>query len=336
MKLRYSQIIDRIRTKFSKTNNTKSDLEKLAKKTPKLLIEGTIANYEKKPLTINEIAKMLESDRKQDRLKGIEEISSNVDALCYFIEKTPYKNTRNIAVEKLSEIIQNIDDIRALMVVAKMSKKKIKKIEAVEKIHKIIECADAEKIKEDLTYLAENFENESARIAAVEKLVGQDYYLSLIAINSKYYSTQIKATEKISTINNLSRIAVLSYYEDEINVFAIKRLSEMVENITDWDDLLIVLNGSKDKGAIDFAHKKLMEMIKDMTDLHALTYISYWARYENLQRAAFEKVKEDVNALKEIIKSARYDDDWLKDMVNQQLRIIKKSSFAEGLEKRIG
>jgi hypothetical protein len=157
-----------------------------------------------------------------------------------------------------------------------------------------------------ITHMLED-SDPKVRLAAVKKLAGNALALTYVAKNSKYADTKRYAVEelakmvaKLSDVEALKIVAV-DAHEEEDQYAAVAKLAKNV------DALVYVIENSPENTFSDYPVAKLGRMIDSLSDVKALKVVASRGWKGNAWRAAIEKLSGNVDALKDVALSTRYE-----------------------------
>ncbi len=163
-----------------------------------------------KKLTREESLKLLQSEHKKDRLKGVEG-PLGIRDLAYVVVGSKCKKTKNASIRRLEGLVQTITDFDVLVLVAGESRNKKSIDIAVRKIEDIVESTATQ---DDLMYIIKNFGVARVRNAAFKKLEKDENKLFSIARTSMYLDTAVLAINEMTGKQHINYM--IAFSEDSV------------------------------------------------------------------------------------------------------------------------
>lgn len=184
------------------------------------------------------------------RKEAVKHISSDVEALCALISDASFPDVKKLAASMLSEVVEDLDDVDALIEVAKIAPSEDARYLAIGRLSEepwalrtivkearhrdarttaLMLLSDVVSELDDPEMLAEvaiMSPYEDCRSSAVERLVGQSSALLSIATRSKFKDARDLAVDKLEgDTESLKTVSKLAKYRDT-RVKAHKRVSD--------------------------------------------------------------------------------------------------------------
>ncbi len=251
------------------------------------------------------------------RMAALEKLSGNEQALLH-IAYCEHEDVAYAAANKLAGLLSYAKDAETFRVIALKSSDQNARKAAVEKLAKL----DS---KNELVHVAIHGEYDDARLVAVENLKQDATSLLKIFHNSKHDSTKEAITEQLaSRVANLdnSRVEVFvgfNYFPKNLSVLAhVAKYSKnydarmvAVEKLKGERALFEVASESKYQDAIDVATEKLGIMIEKIIDVNVLKFLAINSKKSEVRTAAACKLHQNIEALKEVARTSKYEDSVL-------------------------
>jgi hypothetical protein len=194
----------------------------------------------------------VDAHEEEDQFKAIAKLAKNVDALMHVIRNSPKNVYSDFAVSKLAKMVDSLDDIDALKIVASRWYRQ--------------EC-----------------------YTAIEKLSGNVDALKDVALNARWMAIGKAAIDKIEDVNALKCIAeppknseLIPNYT-EINDYAIKKLVGMIPELTDQDALRIIAVYYRDKNG-------RLAALEVLDNPDTLRIVAKKSKFEDVRLAAAAKL----------------------------------------------
>ncbi|MFA5049852.1 MAG: hypothetical protein WC501_02490 [Candidatus Micrarchaeia archaeon] len=273
------------------------------------------------------LAQMLESLKQDERMAGLKNLGTNVDALLYVFNKSYYNDVKEGVVKQLESMINNLTNVNALICVAlnskdlEIGKRAVEKLSGnenalrdilkqpwktegdpikIESIHRLIEMTDKLTSPESLEYIImAHFTDSKTTKMAIERLF-------ILANNEKKKNDVLSESEKIlCKLANKCKFIQIRNKIVEFFSENVPALEDIITTVPVNQDiaLLVVEKLSRDKEVLERIARNrdaripiqaMIQIFKVLSgDTNAIEYVAIGPSRLDVTRKAIEMLNDE-------------------------------------------